>query len=38
MVAPVPAPQVLDGNGNYFTQAKLGDKKGGVYNERMGEL
>lgn len=38
MATPVPAQQVLDGNGNYFTQANLGAQRGASYNQRMGEL
>lgn len=38
VATPAPAPQVLDGNGNYFTQANLGAQEGGGYNQRMGEL
>ena len=29
---------MLDGNGNYFTQANLETEKGGGYNQRMGDL
>lgn len=38
MATAVPAPRVLDGNGNYFTQANLGAQRGGDYNQTMGEL
>ena len=36
MATPVPAQQVLDGNGNYFTQANLGAQMGASYNQLRG--